>query len=111
MDTSRSDWANKLAPQLCDAIWFVRDYVMVQLEDSRITCVGRTQIEFNGQVFTFPEPGSRDWLCELINRRVVRARSFPDESLEVEFEFSIILRVTPDPEHPEWEVAYVDTRK
>jgi hypothetical protein len=111
METSPNDWAGKLVPQLCEAIWFVMDYVMVQLEQSSITCVGRTQVEFNGQVFTFPEAGSRDWLCELINRRVTRARSFPDDSLEVEFEGSIVLRITPDPEHPEWEVVDVERRR
>ena len=111
MEDPTSDWATKLVPQLCEAIWFVMDYVMVQLDRSSITCVGRTQVEFNGLVWIFPEPGSRDALCELINRRVVRARSFPDQSLEVEFEFSIVLRVTPDPDHPEWEVTDVADKR
>jgi hypothetical protein len=105
------DWAQSLVRDLCDQIWFVRDYVMVQLENSSITCVGQTTIEYAGKIWTFPEEGSRDMLCQLIDRRVMTARSYPDDSLDLEFEGAIYLRVRPDPDHPEWEVTYVQNRE
>jgi hypothetical protein len=97
------DWVNVLVGQECDQIIFVRDYVQVGLESNRLSCVGRTSVVINDMTYVFPEAGSRDALCELINQHIVRAESREDGSLVLDFEDGVSLRVTRDPEHPEWE--------
>jgi hypothetical protein len=101
-------WAQVLLGEECAAVWFVRDYVRIQLHRYYVTCTGLIRVSVAGTSYVYPERGSRDALCQLINRLVLRAIGKADGSLDLEFDGAISVSVTPDPEHREWNVTYVE---
>jgi hypothetical protein len=111
VDETAADWAAALPHDELIEVWFVRDYVMLQLERTTITCVGLLRVVVGGVPYEFPASGSRDALWGCIGCRVAKARSWPDDSLEVVFDNGSVISVTPDPSHPEWEVILADYRR
>lgn len=99
-----------LVGEECDQIWFVRDYVMVILWKKQITCMNSPQIEVDGVTYNFPEAGSRDALCKLIDKRVRRAVQFGDATVEIEFDDGLKLRVSPFIQEPSWEFIFIADR-
>lgn len=98
-----------LVGEECDQIWFVRDYVMVILEHRTITC-GTAQIEAGGVRHHFPNAGSRDAICELINRHVRAAAQEDDGTVQIEFDDKLILRVSPFADDPMREFIFIAER-
>ncbi len=90
----------KLVGEECDQIWFVRDYVMVMLERSSITCVNGPLIEIGGVTYEFPGAESRDALCNLIDKRVERAAQFDDATVELEFDGGVSFAFRHGPTNP-----------
>src|SRR5215210_1880134 len=62
-----------LIGEALNEVIFVMDYFQVGFNGPRLTCLTAGQVELsNGERFVFPEPGSRDALCELIEAVVSR---------------------------------------
>ena len=62
-----------LAPLLrgeLDTVSFVRDYVEVRIDYNIVRCMTRPIVRTPNGDFRFPEPGSRDALCGLIDSAV-----------------------------------------
>lgn len=94
----------------CDQVWFVRDYVMVILEHSTITCVTDPVIAVGGEQLRIPEPGSRDALCDLINTKVTGASQRSDGTVDIEFDGGQVLSVMPWDAFPEREYINIAVR-
>ena len=93
----------------CDQVWFVRDYVMVQLEHRSITCNTDPEIQVGEAIYRFPSAGSRDALCLLIDKTVRGVRELPTGGVEVAFAGDLTLRVMPTEDEP-WDFLYVQER-
>jgi hypothetical protein len=52
------------------AIAFVRDYVEIHCDGPIVRCLSNPSITFHGTTFRFPEPGSRDALCQAIGSTI-----------------------------------------
>jgi hypothetical protein len=56
----------------------VRDYVELHFDGPVLRCLADPVVDTAGDPVAFPQPGSRDALCELIGREVRLAADEPD---------------------------------
>lgn len=65
-----------------DTISFVRDYVEVRIDYNIVRCMTGPIVRSVSGDYRFPEPGSRDALCGLIDR-VVKHVEVSDDAIEL----------------------------
>jgi hypothetical protein len=65
-----------------DTVSFVRDYVELRIDYSIVRCMTGPIVRTASGDFRFPEPGSRDALCGLIDR-VVKEVEVRDDAIEL----------------------------
>jgi hypothetical protein len=75
-----------LVGESVSSIWFVMDYVRIEFNGPYLTAYAAPVIATPEKTYRFPEPGSRDALCELIEQTVAFA--------EVDDEVGITLATT-----------------
>jgi hypothetical protein len=75
------------------AISFVMDYVEVHFNGPVLRCIANPTVVSPGEDTTFPEPGSRDRLCELIDRSLERVRCASGPTVVLDFSEGWELRI------------------
>ena len=88
-----------------DTVSFVMNYIELRIGYSILRALNPPRVKLrDGTVATFPQPGSRDALCRLIDTKVVAAREVTDGPwrIEVETDRGDLLVVPIDStDHPE----------
>jgi hypothetical protein len=72
---------------------FVQDYVELHFDGRILRALTKPSIAGGQGQFTFPDPGSRDALCELIGRSVVNIVVREGDFIEVRFDGTASVRV------------------
>jgi hypothetical protein len=75
---------------------FVMDYVQIHFNGPVLTCLTNPIVELQDERWRFPEPGSRDALCSLIEQVVVRAIVEEDVQIQIDFVSGHRLKVPLD---------------
>ena len=70
MAKERNISINDLVGMEVSGISFVRDYVEIHFDGPILRCISNLTLESEEWQFTFPESGSRDSLCQLINQTI-----------------------------------------
>ena len=78
------------------AVVFVQDYVQLQFDGPVITVLTPLSVSRGSRTSTFPGAGSRDALCSVIGKRVVKQSLSELDALTLEFEDGAIIRVPLD---------------
>lgn len=79
--------------QRMSAVSFVHDYVEVHFDGKILRSLTNPRVVSSRGQLTFPEPGSRDALCELIGKSVVNVIVQAPEYIEVRFGASAFVRI------------------
>lgn len=79
--------------QPMSAVSFVHDYVELHFDGKILRALTRPSVASDRDQLAFPEPGSRDALCELIGKRVVNVILRETECIEVRFGSNASVRV------------------
>jgi hypothetical protein len=80
-EVSREEALLDLMGEEINEISFVMDYVEVHFNGPKLTCFGNPIVEREGRRSVFPEPGSRDALCNLIGEIPGRIIVVPDQAI------------------------------
>src|SRR6266481_10091302 len=65
---------------------FVMDYIQLAFDAAVITCFSYPTIYLGNSIYTFPDSGSRDALCELIGQKTIDVSLIEDVDISVTFE-------------------------
>lgn len=79
------DGLNEIVGTELGSVVFVRDYVQFNFDGPIITFVVDPQVTARGVERTFPNDGSRDYLCALIGKKITGARRSGDR-IHIDFE-------------------------
>ncbi|MGV9779261.1 hypothetical protein [Streptosporangium sp. NPDC003464] len=69
---------------------FVMDYVEFHFNEAKLTALTEPRIQKDSQAWVFPQPGSRDALCALIERTVQAVNFRADEHISLDFGDAIL---------------------
>lgn len=79
------------------AVIFVADYILFDFNGARLTVFSRPVVEVRGHRERFPEHGSRDALCALIQQEVSGASARDGDSIEIIFRSGAHLLISVKP--------------
>jgi hypothetical protein len=86
-------------------VCFVRDYVELLFDGPIVRCFADPKVVSGEDSVTFPEPRSRDALCELIGATVARAEDRPDR-LRIALGSSTVVEIPKESSDAGPEVAH-----
>jgi len=89
---------NSLAGEQLSSVIFVADYVQFDFNGPVLSAFSPPVVETLGVRYRFPEPGSRDALCSLIQQFVASARAQDDRIIDVTFDSGARLSISLGPE-------------
>jgi hypothetical protein len=88
---------SSLIGEQLSAVIFVVDYLQFDFNGSRLTVFSRPVVEIRGHRERFPEHGSRDALCSLIQQEVTGASTRDGDSIEIIFRSGAHLLISVKP--------------
>ena len=88
---------SSLIGEQLSAVIFVVDYLQFDFNGSRLTVFSRPVVEIRGHRERFPEHGSRDALCSLIQQEVTGASARDGDSIEIIFRSGAHLLISVKP--------------
>lgn len=77
-----------------NAVSFVMDYVELHFNGSYLRCLAPPTVVRAGTAITFPDAGSRDGLCRLIEAEVRAIRAVDGGELVVEFSDGAVVQMS-----------------
>lgn len=80
-----------------NAVCFVMDYVEVHFDGPIFRCIADPELTHQERAWRFPEPGSRDGLCELIGRNLEAVDERDGLALQLHFADGYVLTVPLGP--------------
>ncbi|WP_051866349.1 hypothetical protein [Streptosporangium roseum] len=88
--TYDADDPTGLVGEELNIVAFVMDYVEFHFNGPKLTALTDPRVQMSSQVWTFPQPGSRDALCNLIGRTVQAVSIKTDEHILLNFGEAIL---------------------
>jgi len=85
---------SSLTGEQLSAVIFVADYVQFDFNGPVLSAFAHPIVEVNGVRYRFPDQGSRDALCSLIQAFVATAGSQDDRSIDVTFDSGAHLSIS-----------------
>ncbi len=79
-----------------NVVSFVMDYVEFHFNGPVLRALTKPTVGIRGARATFPEPGSRDRLCELIGKQVAAVSAVDDVAINISFTGGASLRIPLD---------------
>jgi hypothetical protein len=86
----------RLVGEELNIVAFVMDYVEFHFNGPVLRALSRPIVVVDGSPSRFPEPGSRDRLCQLIGKQVSTASATDDVSIDISFTDGSSLRIPLD---------------
>jgi hypothetical protein len=71
--------------QVVNAVCFVMDYVELHFNGPIFRCLANPVLEMGDKRFVFPEAGTRDALCSLINDTLISVKIEEDQFIHLKF--------------------------
>ena len=93
MAKSTSSGTHKLVGEPISGVAFVQDYVEFHFDEKILRAFTPPVVTIDGMQHTFPNPGSRDALCSLIQRTVERLSVIDNERIELGFSGGAVLEI------------------
>ena len=86
-----------LVGRVVSAVCFVMDYVEFHFDGPILRSLSNPILEFRGNEWLFPSPGSRDALCSVIGAKVESVEVDDDLRIRVGFDSGHMITVPLDP--------------